>query len=92
MTDDELIALADHIDDFADAMPSLAVQGRYWWFRPSDNTFHATDSRDSTPGDLYLLDASPQWQQQWAGNWEAAALHLMDALDAEMNRPVTEGQ
>lgn len=56
----------------ADDLGALAAAGRFWWMRGEE--FIATDER--TPpqdGDVYLLDASPDWQAQWGGDWTAAA-------------------
>lgn len=52
-------------------MAACAAQGRYWWMRP-DKSFYGTPSRDGGGGDVYLLDASPDWVAQW-DDWESAA-------------------
>lgn len=86
--DDALILLSDNLDVFAEQIESLAAGGRYWWFRPSDISFHATtDYIAPAEGDWYLMDASPAWLAQWP-DLTAAAYGLIDALIAEMNRPV----
>lgn len=87
---DTLIQLADHIDGFADAIPALVEQGRYWFFRPSTNTFHGSDLRGGEPGDFYLYDASPAVLEQWDGDWDALASDLINALDAALKRPLGE--
>ena len=56
-------------------MAECATQGRYWWMR-ADGTFYGTADRASAdPGDIYLLDASPQWVAQWP-DWESAAAEM----------------
>ena len=63
----------------AEQMADLAEQGRYWWMRP-DGTFYATAGRnDGAEGHLYLLDASPEWVAQWAGDW-AHAVEVLTPL------------
>ena len=54
----------------AEQMADLAASGRYWWMRP-DGSFYATAERDAGT-DFYLLDASPEWVAQWAGDWSHA--------------------
>ena len=91
MSAESLIALADQVDwdDFVTQMPVLAVQGRYWWFRLSDLTFHATTVWEPpSEGDEYLLDASPAWVESWGGNWDAAADSLMEVLVRAMDSEV----
>ena len=64
----------------AEQMAVLASEGRYWWMR-SDGTFYATDDRRSgSDGDVYLLDASPNWVSQWEGDWSRAVEHLAPLL------------
>jgi hypothetical protein len=56
----------------AEQIAALVAQGRYWWMR--DDQFLATDTRTpQADGDIYLLDASPQWLAQWNGDWQAVA-------------------
>lgn len=84
-----LIQLWDHFDTFIDRMPELAAEGPFWWFRPSDNTFHATAQKaEGVPGDFYLFYALPEWVEQWGGDWDAAGLDLLTALNAAMKLPV----
>ena len=51
----------------------LAAAGRYWWLR--DGEVVATDSREpQRSGDVYLLDAAPQWVAQ--ADLKELATHL----------------
>lgn len=56
----------------AEEMAGLASQGRYWWMR-RDGTFYGTAEYAATdPSDIYLMDASPVWVEQWGGDWSKA--------------------
>lgn len=70
----------------AEQMAALAEEGRYWWMRPSGE-FYATSVYDDTSTDLYLLDASPKWVEQWASWDEAVAVlsPMFDVLDEFRN-------
>jgi hypothetical protein len=63
----------------------LVAAGRYWWYRPPclflANNINAYPDAPQ-PGDLYLLDASPDWVAQWDGDWQAAA----DQINPFMSR------
>lgn len=65
-------------------MDACATSGRYWYMRPADGTFYgAAEQVPESPGDVYLLDASPEWAAQWP-DWTAAAAvmaQLFDRLD-----------
>lgn len=65
----------------AEKVGELVAAGRYWWFR--DCVIFATnDAEPDQEGDLYLLDASSAWVEQWSGDWQAAA----DQLNPFMHR------
>lgn len=78
---DVLEQLAEHLTTLAEQLPTLLTEGDYLWFRPVDNTFHATaETTAPQPADVYLFDAFGPWKQQWNGDWDAAAEALVDAL------------
>ena len=88
MSADQLIQLSEHIDEFEAAIPRLAVEGRFWWYLSSDNTFHATAEKiEPSAGAMYLLDASPRWLEQFP-DYAAIADALLETLIAAMDRPV----
>lgn len=62
-------------------MAACAAGGRLW-FRRGDGSFYGTDGEQEDPGDLYLLDASPEWVAQW-GDWEHA-VEMMAPLFASL--------
>ncbi len=63
-----------------EVMAGLAAQGRYWW-ATSGGDCYATDTKTPTAEtDVYLLDASPNWIDQWAGDWNLAAAALAPLL------------
>ena len=53
----------------AEQMAELAAAGRYWWMRRSGTVYATEDRNAGADGDLYLLDASPEWVSQWDGDW-----------------------
>lgn len=56
-------------------MALCASQGQFWFMRP-DGTFYGTPDRTpENPGDFYLLDASPEWVEQWP-DWDAAVAEM----------------
>lgn len=56
----------------ADQMAELAASGRYWWMRRNGDVYATAERSGGAEGDLYLLDASPEWVAQWGGDWNHA--------------------
>ncbi len=70
-----------------DDMSNCAAGGRFWWMRP-DGTFYGSSEEDDNPvpadpKDMYLMDASPEWCEQWE-SWEQA-VDVMTPLFAQLN-------
>jgi len=56
----------------AEQMAELAAAGRFWWMRRDGAVYATADRAGGSDGDLYLLDASPEWVAQWGGDWTRA--------------------
>lgn len=62
-------------------MQALAEQGQFWWMRPGDGSFYATE--EQTPlssDDVYLLNATTAWCEQWE-SWDQAAQVMSPMFD-----------
>lgn len=65
-------------------MQALAEAGQFWWMRPGDGSFYATDEQTPlAPEDVYLLNATPEWCAQWS-SWDEAA-EVMTPMFARLN-------
>lgn len=74
----------------AEQLSELASAGRWWWYRPETQTYCATTTDEpENPGDLFFLEASPAWVEQWAGDWQAAVDQL-EPLIAGANAAQTD--
>lgn len=66
----------------ADQCEALAAIGPFWWYRPIDESFIASEEPEPLlAGDIYLLNASEEWLSQWGGDYQAIADYLEPLMD-----------
>ena len=74
----------------ASQLSELASVGPWWWYRPGDQTYYATTTNEpDSQGDLFVLEATPAWVDQWGGEWQAAVDQL-EPLIAQANAALAQ--
>lgn len=64
-------------------LAECAAGGRYWYMRPGGTFYGTPEQVAAEPGDVYLLDAPPEWIDQWE-SWDRA-VEAMAPLFAALN-------
>ena len=64
-------------EEIAELAAVADTDGRYWWRDPNGGCY-ATHEFDEQSVDSYLMYASPNWIDQWGGDWESASAALAE--------------
>ena len=59
----------------ADEIAQLVESGLPYWWRENGNVYATAEYSDSMSGE-FLMFATPNWINQWGGDWQAASDEL----------------